>query len=126
MFFLFPKTDFWLNGKYRVISNQYEKEYTITFRDSIYTKVMLNGKEVRGEVQYGENLIYLRDYKKSLMMSNGRLLYEQSDTLKDDELISFKNKRSDSIDFCLHTNLKGGPTNWLHICRGSGKLIKIE
>ena len=128
LLFTHQQDSFWLDGKYKVVPdpNVYEKEYVIIFQDSTYKKVMSDGKEIHGVVQYGKNLIYLRDFERGIKMIGNRIFEVQTERLKEDLLISFGNQKKDTINYCWHNNIKGGPVNWLHICRSPGKLIKVE
>ena len=121
----FELDSYWLKGRYKVVVDNPEERYIIIFTDSTYKKIMANGKEINGVVTYG-NLIYLRDFESSLQVVGQRTLLYQTAKLREDALISFENKKADTISFCNHQNYINGPINWIDICQSSGRLIKIE
>jgi hypothetical protein len=125
LLFKFQQIEGKLNGKYRVVSNQYEEEYVFFFNDSVYKKVFQSGKEIKGVVKYG-NLIYLIDYESSIKLVGQRTLIVQTDKLKEDEQVTLRNAGKDKFSFCFSKYRKDGPMNWLDICQNSGEMIKME
>ncbi|MBS4040473.1 MAG: hypothetical protein KGZ81_07725 [Flavobacteriales bacterium] len=124
LLFNFQQSESKLNGKYRVVTNQNEEQYVITFNDSVYKKLFRNGKEINGKVKYG-NLISLADYK--YLKVTGKEGFEiQTDELKEDELITLKKIGKGKYSFCFSKNLKEGPINWLDICIISGEMVKAD
>ncbi|KGO79631.1 hypothetical protein Q762_14140 [Flavobacterium cauense R2A-7] len=115
---------FRLNGKYKVVPSN-GRTYFIEFNDSIYVKTRPNGTTSTGIVQYGGNLIYLRDFERELKMVNRRVITVETKP-KEMDLIALKTGKQDSIEYSHHAYREGGPINWLHITDEQGKLIKIK
>jgi len=119
---------FRLNGKYKFVPEFPERGqiYFIDFKDSIYVKTLPNGGTNRGVVQYGKNLIYLRDYERELRNVNSHTVNMETNKPKEMDLIALKTDKQDSIAYSHHSYQKGGPTNWLDITDENGKLVKVE
>ena len=126
MILIIQNTEYKLNGKYVVTSNQYQKSYTICFNDSVFKKVLENGEVINGVIEYSDNQAFLIDYETEIKFIDVDLRMIQTNKVKKDELISLRNIKNDTINFCYHQKSKDGPINWLDVCHFSSQFIKVK
>jgi len=111
-FMLFQLQDSKLKGRYIM---EYEENFNsenciIKFNDHIYERHLVNGKIVKGKIEYSEQKVFLNDKKTSLQME----FYK--DEMRNDT-IYFKTKDLKKVE----TNNKKGA-----IVIYSGKLIRMK
>lgn len=98
-----------LEGKYKI---EYDKKYKeqngiVTFKDSIYERILVNGKVIKGKIEYKVYSIELKDIGTNLQID-----FYKGDISKDTIFFGTKdlNKIIDNNDIVIN----------------SGKLIKLK